>query len=442
MVQEEQNQRCSTSSSGGCGGVNGGRCAKSSKKIKQTKIPQRGLGVEKLEKIRLEEQRRNETTTMPVVLPLNDHPCRRHDLHQQQQQQQNSSSMSVSHLDLFSPPIPLPRTNSSAHYLPSNVINTTFGNASSESIFAWPGHVMADGYGCVPSTWNASSESIFACPGHVMADGYCCVPSTWNAQELTNEFTIWVNSMNSRKDLKPNWPCPTSVPRKQQHQQVSTLMNVCATSISSSSGLNLQMEPPSNQSCYSNYYSPPIWPEEEKMVGMKRPRPFSLDNPTGPSYKFHQIIPNLFKPGESSSLEHKNIGTLSCFDSLREAHNLSRPCSFKWSTKMLEMNQGKIVVERGPLDGNSLSLGLSTTASSLTSSKSKQLLSFPPTNCPQLNGFTYQVGIEDPLTNHGSSVRDRRLYSFFPLKTLQIGHGISNERSDEAENDMDLTLKL
>ncbi|KAK9089017.1 hypothetical protein Scep_028099 [Stephania cephalantha] len=290
MVQEEQNQRCSTSSSGGCGGVNGGRCAKSSKKIKQTKIPQRGLGVEKLEKIRLEEQRRNETATMPVVLPLHDHPCRRHHLHQQQQQQQNSSSMSVSHLDLFSPSIPLPQTNSSAHYLPSNVINTTFGNASSESIFAWPGHVMADGYGCVPSTWNA--------------------------QELTNEFTIWVNSMNSHKDLKPNWPCPTSVPRKQQHQQVSTLMNVCATSISSSSGLNLQMEPPSNQSCYSNYYSPPIWPEEEK------------------------------------------------------------------------------------------------------------------------------VGIEDPLTTHGSSVRDRRLYSFFPLKTSQIGHGISNERSDEAENDVDLTLKL
>ncbi|KAK9085456.1 hypothetical protein Sjap_025867 [Stephania japonica] len=174
------------------------------------------------------------------------------------------------------------------------------------------------------------------------------------------------------------------------------------------------------------------------MVGMKRPWPFSLDNPPGPSYKFHHVIPNLLKPGESSSFEHKNNGTLSCLDSLREAHNLSSPCSFKWSTKMLEMNQSKIVEESEPLDGNSLSLALSTTSSPLTSSKSKQPLSFPPAHYPQLNGFTYQVGIEDPL----SSVHDRRLYSFFPLKTSQIGHGISNGRSDEAENDVDLTLKL
>ena len=55
MAQEEQNHRCSGSSSGGGGGGGGGG-GRPSKKPKQKKVPQRGLGVAQLEKIRLAEQ--------------------------------------------------------------------------------------------------------------------------------------------------------------------------------------------------------------------------------------------------------------------------------------------------------------------------------------------------------------------------------------------------
>lgn len=63
MGQEEHPQKCSNSSSDGGdgGGGSGGVCSgRSSKKLKPKKVPQRGLGVAQLEKIRLEEQHRRD----------------------------------------------------------------------------------------------------------------------------------------------------------------------------------------------------------------------------------------------------------------------------------------------------------------------------------------------------------------------------------------------
>ncbi|XP_047335989.1 uncharacterized protein LOC124939572 [Impatiens glandulifera] len=54
------------------------------------------------------------------------------------------------------------------------------------------------------------------------------------------------------------------------------------------------MEPPSNQSFYgtsTNDYTS-FWPEEDnRIVGMKRPYPFSMDNPTGPSFRIRYPPP-------------------------------------------------------------------------------------------------------------------------------------------------------
>lgn len=63
MAQEDQTQKCSNSSSGGnitIGSNNSFR----SKKQKQKKAPQRGLGVAQLEKIRIEEQQKRDAAAI------------------------------------------------------------------------------------------------------------------------------------------------------------------------------------------------------------------------------------------------------------------------------------------------------------------------------------------------------------------------------------------
>lgn len=67
MAKEEESQRYSNSSSGG--GTNG----RSSRKLKQKKVPQRGLGVEQLEKmIRMEEQqKKNLALQAPTIFSPN-----------------------------------------------------------------------------------------------------------------------------------------------------------------------------------------------------------------------------------------------------------------------------------------------------------------------------------------------------------------------------------
>lgn len=70
MAQQEQNQKYSNSSSVGV--------ARSSKKFKQNKVPQRGLGVAQLEKIRLEEQQKRDTVfkvANVIISPSNSSPC-------------------------------------------------------------------------------------------------------------------------------------------------------------------------------------------------------------------------------------------------------------------------------------------------------------------------------------------------------------------------------
>lgn len=77
MAQEEHNHRCGNSNSSG-GGFSGGVVVgggsgsnRSSRKLKQKKVPQRGLGVAQLEKIRLEEQQKKGGATFPPDSPTN-----------------------------------------------------------------------------------------------------------------------------------------------------------------------------------------------------------------------------------------------------------------------------------------------------------------------------------------------------------------------------------
>lgn len=78
MAQEEhtQSQRCSNNSSGGSGCAGGSGAGniiiinnnnRSSKRLKQKKVPQRGLGVAQLEKIRLEEQQKKDAAAAAAI---------------------------------------------------------------------------------------------------------------------------------------------------------------------------------------------------------------------------------------------------------------------------------------------------------------------------------------------------------------------------------------
>ncbi|KAF7849246.1 hypothetical protein BT93_L1049 [Corymbia citriodora subsp. variegata] len=64
MAQEDQTQKCSNSSSGGNITIASNNSIRSSKKQKQKKVPQRGLGVAQLEKIRIEEQQKRDAATI------------------------------------------------------------------------------------------------------------------------------------------------------------------------------------------------------------------------------------------------------------------------------------------------------------------------------------------------------------------------------------------
>ncbi|XP_039022909.1 uncharacterized protein LOC120155424 [Hibiscus syriacus] len=61
-----------------------------------------------------------------------------------------------------------------------------------------------------------------------------------------------------------------------------SIVNLSSRTSSSTSVMNFQMELPSNQSYYKNFK--PLLPEHDKVIGMKRPYPFSLDNAPSPPF--------------------------------------------------------------------------------------------------------------------------------------------------------------
>ncbi|KAM7278900.1 hypothetical protein ACFE04_006034 [Oxalis oulophora] len=177
-------------------------------------------------------------------------------------------------------------------------------------------------------------------------------------------------------ELSPIWPQPGLIQRAQQYQAHSSSMVHISPAISSSASvLNYQMELPSNQSYHSNFT--PMWPDEEKMVGMKRPYPFSVDNSSGQlsNYKFPPVV-------HHHSNGRRSDDSVSC---INVANKLNfEPCNTSFrdgqgpscSTSV----SGKSTKENGIPDGGFLSLALPTTATT-SGLKLKEL----PANQPFFN---------------------------------------------------------
>ncbi|PIA57947.1 hypothetical protein AQUCO_00500104v1 [Aquilegia coerulea] len=434
MAQEE-NQRCSNNNSSG-GGV-----VRVSKKPKQKKIPQRGLGVAQLEKIRLEEEQKNEaavvggtgtsivgssSSTSPssfVVLPLPKH--------------HNISSSSL----------PFP-SSSSPKELPPFKSNfrpkfEVFGQSPTIPSCLQPPHPPFYGH-------NTSFGG-----GSTIVGGHSYFPSVLNSCEMSYDRECaklhpgLMFHTHMHNDLNPIGPSSTLNGMQKQHyhqeQSHSSKVNV-ATTISS--GLNVQIEPPSNQSYNSNYRLTP-WPENEKMIGTKRQWPFSLDNPSSPSNcNYPPLIPRIPRMDERPLASYENGGALrfeAGFSSFREGPSGFSAQQVDWKAGMPELNLKNNSKENVALD-TVLSLGISTPASSSTT-KAKQPLECPTSSYQEFSDFntsTHQEYYGDPLFRRGEPVQSQCMYNFFPPKTPQIGVLAANSGDQRVgiSDCVDLDLKL
>lgn len=201
MAQQEQNQKYSNSSSGGC---TGGGVARSSKKLKQKKVPQRGLGVAQLEKIRLEEQQKRDAI-FQVPCGINS--------------PSNSSSCLASQCSNFRPdvssyltstsPIDLPLTNK-INRLPPIIPNRTdivrsnsVSNNGSEYEMGWPDSTSA-GSGSWSKLWNDEFN----------LEGYANLKLD---HQGSNALRSSVNSFSETKNLM--WPLPDVMPRSHSNPE-------------------------------------------------------------------------------------------------------------------------------------------------------------------------------------------------------------------------------
>ena len=203
MAQEEQNHRCSGSSSGGGGGGGGG--GRPSKKPKQKKIPQRGLGVAQLEKIRLEEQNKKNS---PAAFFSDSSTL-------------SSSNPSYSSLSLpnyhhshSSSLIPFPSPSPPNLHSPTSQFRPPNIDVAHSNTVPLPNPISNGGFkiGFSPS---------------IPVSGHGHVPKLWNHElnlEGENPRVDHGIVFQPPYESNPIWPLPTLMQRAQPYQQPSSSM--------------------------------------------------------------------------------------------------------------------------------------------------------------------------------------------------------------------------
>ncbi|KAJ8765245.1 hypothetical protein K2173_011925 [Erythroxylum novogranatense] len=419
MAQEEETQKYSSSNTGGAG-FNIGSAGRYSKKQKQKKVPQRGLGVAQLEKIRLEEQQKKDgSVVLPSPPPMS--PTRPSNL-----------SVPLPNYQSYSSSIPYPPDRSSPNsILQPRIVDVDSSNTVPLANSMWWQSVPIQVHGNVPKMWNShqynlEKESFGVDPG-----------------------LAFRSSLNFPCESNPISSLPSLVTRSQKHQlpsssvsSSSSMMNVSSAS-SSSSLLNFQMEPPSNQNYYGNYAS--IWPEEEKMVGVKRPYPFSLDDPPCPfNCKFPLTIHSISRSDDQIA----SVGNRGTFKAKTDNPNFREGPSY--SNSRLEPNSNKVIKGNRASSEDFLTLAPPLSNLACLDSKLKR-----PSSCLAYHNYDtfnfgllpHQATMEDAILQPGPSVsiQQQPYYSFFPPKVMQIGQPTNTCGScngGELGESVDLNLKL
>ncbi|KAI3942901.1 hypothetical protein MKW92_051462 [Papaver armeniacum] len=418
MAQEEEQQRCSNSNSGG---------GKISKKVKTKKIPQRGLGVAQLEKIRLEEQQKKDTSVfVPPLLPQN-HQSSSSSVSSISFSQSSSTINNVStssSTSLFRSQPSIPHSNFDLYIPPPPPPPQPTSLPKTNTFYGYP---LPEGSENGGSSYSSSAMGV-SCDFDV--DGRNVDPNRFTIGSHTN--TIWPPSINLQQQSK-----------YQQHQPPFTRVNVSLPT-SSSSGLNIQMEPPSNQSFYNSYAASQLWPEEDKMVGMKRPWPFAMDNPPLSSfpYKLPNFGPQIYRLDESSSCVNGSMFNFEPGNTIfREGpSNSAPPLLVDRRRSSFEINPTKGPKEGGVLERDFLSLGPPPTNSSLTSFKAKHPLVFPVPP-PHQDFAEFDI---PPFQMYNEEEHHQPPYSFFPPKGQNVSNMASKSKDQRGEvgDSLDLSLRL
>ncbi|KAL5081581.1 hypothetical protein RYX36_010002 [Vicia faba] len=413
MAQEQEDQSRNS-------GINGGR---STRKPKQKKVPQRGLGVAQLEKI-LEEQHMKDGV---VISPS------------------KNSSTSSSSPTTISSYLPLPINN----FNHSNVKDGSFilpSQNSSSSSSSSPSSTTISNYLPLPITnynhvnQNSSPSPLplpqldFRSPmslQHLDGKGSGTVPLNvpkfWSSRELDFEKESF--GMEHGLPFVPSlpfdsntiWPLPNWVQRSQFHHQSSSQVVNNSSGTSSSHVPQLSIEPPSNQNSTSN--GMPIRPAEKMMVGMKRPYPFSLDFSQTPlNYKLPSIG-QVSTNGRTSCESESGFHLDAAISNSRESQSCSASNSDPKS-----MKKDKGIKE---FDGSFLSLAPPTPPASYAVSPSK------PQESPEKN-------IEDQFSIPAGyklvKQQKQPTYSFIPAQNGQTTS--RNQNGHEVEEIIDLNFKL
>ncbi|XP_057742283.1 uncharacterized protein LOC130960822 [Arachis stenosperma] len=390
VAQELQIQNYSSDGNGNENGSGGGS-GRSSKKPKQRKVPQRGLGVAKLEKIRIEElQKKNFATAQ---------------LHQQE------DSIASTKPTYMHPPIqnfhhsiqPAPR--SQAEFRPMSFQQQMLD-------------AKVPGTGTVPLTNSSGFEK----------EMFVVDPA---AIQFLPSFTFESN---------PVWPLPNLGPRAPQfHHQLTSMVNVSPSGMSTPPMLHYSKEPPSNQNCNVNDL---LARQAEKIFGVKRPYPFCLDAPPVPAYNY-KLHPFAETQMNAATLCNSGFNYDAGNSSLRELPSCSASNS--------ELNSRKRSKENENFNGDFLTLAPPTPTSSPPSQTKpfSAFLEIPNQDNPESESPSFQGTIEDqvpqPQAFNRFNQQEQPFYYFFPPAAHELQTGLSTARTPNvngAKENIDLNLKL
>ncbi|KAI4322993.1 hypothetical protein L6164_022637 [Bauhinia variegata] len=368
---------------------NGSSCNRTPKKLKQKKAPQRGLGVARLERIRIEEQWMKDYPAAAAMFPS-----------------PNFVSPSLS------PYVPLPSDHPSSSsnpfpswsppYFRSPFLSNTFPLANHGGFEAnWPGFPVPL-QGNVPNLWN-NYESHFKNESSVMGTVGSCMSSPYGSN-------------------LPNWMQST-----QEYQHPSPPMVNALSESSSTPPLYYSRELPSNQSD-SRGRSP--MPTEEKRIGMKRSYT-TLDVP--PASPFNSNLPTSASPMETYETASYGLGGGFIFSAgnstLREVPSSSASNS--------EPNSKNFY-------GDFLSLAPPTPTSMFKPSST--FLGFHDREYPDFESSSYQENIENEIlpAEFGRLNQQLPFYNFFPEEPMaEIDQAAPRmEKCDGEVKEVDLSLKL
>ncbi|EOY28086.1 Uncharacterized protein TCM_029760 [Theobroma cacao] len=418
------------------------------RKAKKQRIPKRGPGVAELEKILREQEQKDGagqiiggiSSSLLPSLP-NTYPP------------PHSSFVSSSN--------PLPRN---VTFLPDhNHLGNAPGTPSLPPVAALSGNINGNGYDNLEGSLqigggsvggNGRSKGVYIGGSGVYLPEQTLLPITWGSTETRKgeeapkmdadfSFPILVSKGSDRHNpprmlQKTHSPCHPSMVNFFPRSAASSP----STPPSSSAGVYHHVEPPSNQKSCLNYTC--ILPEEDKVIGVKRPRPnFPVDKwlPAPPSLPYqlphsHPHIPRL-GPSMSSSNNHG-------------VFNLETASRDPMPTSPLELEKVKSCVnDQGNPSGNGsapITLGSPTTPLPSTQkccqpdfSKFKQ---YPFQDRKESSDVLFQRS-----SGSEGSVHKRRFFTFLlqpeeQRDAAEATPSFQNEKCEKTGDLIDLTLKL